>query len=372
MNIRDDICLSLYMPTFARGAEVQQNPIRYRNLLGEAQKALAEQGVRSAEANRMLEPARRYLEDTSFWQHQHGGLALFLSPRMFKLYRLPLRFEELVLVEKRFHLKPLLRVFNSAEKFYLLAISQNDVRFFQGTAEGLRRLAPEGLPAGMKEALKYDDIEKQLQFHTRTASGHQGERGAMFHGTGEWKDETKTHIFRYLRKVDQALHPVLREESAPLIFAGVHSLYTIYREANTYQHLLRNVVDGNPDHMDEHKLHERALPIAQEQTDKLIVRDTRRFSAYRGTDTVSSDLRQILPAAYGGRVGVLFVSDDDNMWGAFDPENIAVHLHGNRSNNDVDLLDQAAVYTLANNGIVYTLDRQDVPGDSPVSAIYRY
>jgi len=42
----------------------------------------------------------------------------------------------------------------------------------------------EDVPQSIAEALRYDDPEKSLQFHTGTSGGGNGERAAMFHGQG--------------------------------------------------------------------------------------------------------------------------------------------------------------------------------------------
>jgi hypothetical protein len=372
MSFTDDVCVSLYMPTYRRGAEVQQNPVRFKNLLVRTEKQLVTRGMRAPEARRFLGPAREYLENTAFWQYQSEGLALFLSPSLLRLFRVPLRFEELVLVENRFHIKPLLRVFSAAERFYLVALSLKQTWFFQGTREGLRQLELENMPKGMEEALQYTEIEKQLQFHTRSAPPGRGERPAMFHGIGEWKDDVKAYVFQYLRKVDQALHHVLREETAPLIFAGVSSLFPLYREANTYQHLVEKIVEGNPDHLQAHQLLERASPIVEEHASKWQREALHRYQEQKGTDTVSSDLRSILPAAYGGRVDILFSAIGEHRWGHFDPNGVSVQLHEKMLEHDDDLLDQAVVYTLSNGGTVYPVARREVPEGSLVAAIFRY
>ena len=41
-------CVSIYMPTHRTGGETQQDPIRLKNLLGEAEKRLSDQGVGTA------------------------------------------------------------------------------------------------------------------------------------------------------------------------------------------------------------------------------------------------------------------------------------------------------------------------------------
>ena len=43
-------CISIFMPTFRTGAEVQQNPIRLKNLLQRAEELLVNSGMRTPEA----------------------------------------------------------------------------------------------------------------------------------------------------------------------------------------------------------------------------------------------------------------------------------------------------------------------------------
>jgi len=171
-------------------------------------------------------------------------LALFISPGMFRLYQLPARFEPLVVVAHRFHLKPLL-IFLGDNEFFVLALSQNEVRLFEGSRMGLSAIDDlEGVPKSLADALKYDELVKHLQFRTGIGTGGaRGERAAMFHGQSA--DDAKDKILRYFRQIDQGLQDFLREEPAPLLLAGVEYLLPIYKEANTYQHLLGEGITGN-------------------------------------------------------------------------------------------------------------------------------
>ena len=101
-------CVSLYMPTHRKGREIEQDPIRLKNLLKTADERLRNKGLKQPEIDDMLRPARDLLEHTPFWQHQSDGLALFLCRRGSRHYRLPTAFEELVVVSERYHIKPLL------------------------------------------------------------------------------------------------------------------------------------------------------------------------------------------------------------------------------------------------------------------------
>jgi Bacterial archaeo-eukaryotic release factor family 7 len=187
------VCMSIFMPTHRTSPETKQDRIRFKNLLREAEKRLITSGLRSSEAKKLLTPAKTLLKDNLFWQYQADGLAVFISPEVFRYFHLPFRFEELLVVTDRFHMKPLLHLFTNDVRFYILALSQNEVRLFQGTRHGISEIEPEGVPGSMKEALKYDEPEKQLQYHTRTPGGT-GQRAAIFHGHGVGIDDAKDNI----------------------------------------------------------------------------------------------------------------------------------------------------------------------------------
>ena len=104
---RGEPAISVFMPAMRRGKQQEQNRIRFKNLLGQVENQLVRRGIRTEEAP-VLSPARRLLADESFWIHQSDGLAVFLSPRFFRYYRLPYVFDETVVVGDRFYVKPLL------------------------------------------------------------------------------------------------------------------------------------------------------------------------------------------------------------------------------------------------------------------------
>lgn len=51
------LCVSIYMPV-AQGTEIQQNPIRFKNLIREAEQKIVEYGFDKKEAVGLLEPVR--------------------------------------------------------------------------------------------------------------------------------------------------------------------------------------------------------------------------------------------------------------------------------------------------------------------------
>jgi hypothetical protein len=70
----------VFLPTHRAGREVEQAPIRLKNLLRQETDALKSDGVRAPEVGHLLAPLRRLLDDRLFWQYQSDGLAPFSRP----------------------------------------------------------------------------------------------------------------------------------------------------------------------------------------------------------------------------------------------------------------------------------------------------
>ena len=365
-------CASIFLPTHQTGVDTRQDPIRLKNLLGEAREKLVARGLRTTEADAILEPAQGLPEDELFWRHQADGLALFLSPNEFHSYRLPLSFEELIVITDRYHLKPLLPLLAGDGRFYVLALSQNEVRLLGASRYGVDEVElGDDVPESLADALKFDDPERQLQFHTGSSGGGGGGRAAVFHGHGA-EDDSKDHILRYFRKIDRGLREVLKGQEAPLVVAGVDYLLPIYREANTYPGLVEEGTTGNPEELSAEELHERAWKIVGPRFSEARQEAAERYAELAGTGRTSTDPREVVLAAYYGRVHTLFAAFGVRRWGDFDPGAGEVDLHDEPEAGDGDLLDFAAVQTVLNGGAAYVMDPAEVPGGADVACVFRY
>lgn len=368
---QEGLCVSIFMPTHRAGAETQQNPIRFRNLLREAEDRLLENGLRTQGVKELLAPAKEVSSNPLFWQHQGDGLVMYISSSVFRCYRLPMDLNELLVVTDRFHLKPLLPML-SDDRFYVLALSQNQVRLFKGNRQGISEVDLEGVPKSLAEALQNDDFGKQLRSHTGASLGS-GDRSTMFHGQGAGVDvDKKNNILRYFHLLDKGLSELLRDERSPLVLAGVDYLFPIYRETNSYPNLLDKGVPGSPEGLSEEQLHKEAWTIVQPGFQRVQQEAVALYMQSVGTGLASSDVKEIVQAACHGRVGSLFVAIGCQQWGNFDSDSDEVYLHREAEPGDEDLLDLAAIQTFLNGGTVYAVSPEDVPDSGPMAAIFRY
>lgn len=160
------------------------------------------------------------------------------------------------------------------------------------------------------------------------------------------------------------------------MLAGVEYLLALYRKVNAYARLLDQGVAGNPEELSAAALHERAWVIAepfflQAQQDAAAqyrhVAHTEHLS-----HLASNDVKEIVPAAFHGRVAFLFVARMMQTWGTFDADTQVLSVHREMEAGDDDLLDFAAIQTLLKGGSVYVVEPEQVPDQTPLAAAFRY
>ncbi len=240
--------ISLFLPTHRTGQDIQQDPLRLKNLLRDAEQNLLNSGMGPREVSALLQPAQALLNDSYFWRHQYDGLAVFMAADDFHSYRLPFCVEELLIIARSYYVKPVLPLFTNNGHYYILAISQNEIRLFEGTRHSVGQIdLPAEMPKSLNEALKLDEPENHLQMHTGSSPG--GASTGMFHGQGSGAEEQETGIEHYLNLVDSGLKKIFRGQQAPLVLAGVDYLLPIYRKVSEYAHIMPEGITGSPEHL---------------------------------------------------------------------------------------------------------------------------
>lgn len=372
-------CISIFLPTHRKaGFEIQQDPLRLRNQLREAEHLLLARNIDSTQIGALLEPIVALLTHGQIWQHPSDGLAILRSPDTFRYYQLPSSFKEQVVVGNHFYLKPLLPFLTRNGRFYILALSQKEIRLLEATRYSVKEVElPESVPTSLAEAMKYHEPENALEYHSSASVGTMGKGGrqpTIFHGQGVGTDDEKKNILRYFQQIDRGLHRLFHDETAPLVLAGVEFLWPLYREANTYPHLLPKGVPGNPDKLkaSDEILCEQAWPIVEPYLLKEQQAALAQFEEYKDTDRASSNVSAIVQAAYYGRIDSLFVAIDQEQWGTFDLATSTLHLHERAEPGDEDLLDLAATQTILHGGAVYAAEQRTVSGKTLLAAVYRY
>ncbi len=367
VSYREGPCASLFMPTHRAGPQIRQDPIRLKNLHRAAEQALVDRGHRAAAAREWLLPVESLIRDDEFWRHQSDGLAVFVAPRLSLAYRLPLRFDERIVVGERFHVSPLLPYFTQDEQFYVLALSQRGSRLLRCSRHLVEPVDVPGAPPSMTETPGYERRETQLQFEAIAPPGKGGT--ALFHGHGSSSDVSDADIVRYFRAVDRSVQEAIADSRAPLILAGVDYLLPLYRELSGYPSIHPEYMMGNPEGRSDDELHREAWTLIEPRLAQEKAAALAQVHEALGTGRGSDRLAEVIPAAVQGRVELLFTPRDRHVWGRFHPQTQTVEVHDEQRPDDEDLLDLGAIETVLSGGRVYTTSSSNMP---TAVAAFRY
>lgn len=364
-NIKKENCVSIYIPTHRVGNNLEDN-IRFKNALSEAVDALMERDMTKHQAHEYLAKAYELLDNEDFWSHQSDGLAVFVGENRFEYYLVPLNFNNFVSVHDHFHLRPLFSLMAGESRFFILALSQNEVRFFEAHQHSITPVIIEDLvPANMEAALMLD-ADSTLQSHS-------GQNDSIYHGHGAGKDDKNAHLKDYFNQIDKGLMSMLHDERVPMVIAAVDYLVPMYKEVSNYSNVMDVHVSGNPEQLDPTLLHEKAWALIKDHFNQEKETKKEQFSAYMSENKASFFIYDIIPSAIEGKVDTLFMNKDLHIWGKYNAESHDIEIHKKRRKDSDCLLDVAAKATYNQGGTVYNVPIEEMPQmTSIVNAVYRY
>jgi hypothetical protein len=363
--------VSIYLAQDA-GRQARQVATRLERLLACAEHELRAQGMGSAEAATLLEPARAFA--AGLLPPGGGGrLALFAAPGFFRVVRGDFQAAEELEVGPRFHLRPLLPLLGQPERFYVLALSLNHVRLIEATPAGTRRLPLGELEGSFVDAMGYDEYYAGLQVHSAGArGGGAARRPAVVHGHGDHDEEKLEEDLRHwLRRVADAVRAKATDRRARRVLATAVEHASPYLAASRDPLLLPTTVAGNPDRLSDDELAARAKPLvetalAEERREALEL-----WRERLGGDRASGDLAVVLRLARQGRVQALFLPAAVELWGTHDDATGRLELHAERRAGDEELLERAALETLEHGGDVYEVRDDATLDGAPLAALLR-
>lgn len=377
-------CVSIYLPAQRRFPEQQQNSVVYRNLLKEVENA--QRPDLPAIPVDVLIQLRELLDDAAFWAHPSDGLAIFAAPRFFRSFWLPRPVPERAIVASRFHIKPLLRLTQAADRFQVLALNRERIRLFEGNRDALEEvdLAP-GVPATIEEALGEQLTELQTQaysYGSGPAGGAGGGRpagggpksGGVFHGQGSKKDELDVDIERFFRAVDRAvLEHHSRPSGLPLILAALPEYHAAFHRLSHNRQMLDAGIEANPDALSDDELRQLAWQAMEPVYLRRLQLIIDRYGAARGAHRADDALPQVALAAVVGRVDVLLLERDREVPGSMDLATGVLQVSDAVDKAAPgDVLDDLAESVLQNGGEVIIVPPEQMPSTTGLAAIYRY
>ncbi|MFO7874488.1 MAG: hypothetical protein R6U62_08390 [Bacteroidales bacterium] len=362
-DVKQEPCVSIYIPT-NRVGDNKEAQIALKNKTREIRKTLEAHWLKEKQVEEFMKPLNMLLEDSSLWRYMSDGLAVFMSPGKFAYSTFPAHFRERAEVSNRFHLLPLIPMYNNDGRFLILALSLQQARLFEGTRDYIMEIGIEDLvPQKIEDSVGHDYEEKSLQFSGATRGGQ-----GVYHGHGSGKDDKKEEVLKHLREVDKNLAEVLQDYEAPLLLACVEYIFGLYRKVNTYKNLHGSYIQGSPENKQMDTLHREAWALLEEAFNKQRREALEHYHFLTGKSRTTTIMGDIVQAAKNGRIDSLFVLKDKNLYGVFDSASGDVDIHDKKRPDNHCLLDRSAIDAFLQGGRVYLMDEDEMPEEGTMAA----
>ena len=244
---------------------------------------------------------------------------------------------ERAVVAESFHLKPLVRFVQSADRYQVLCLGRQEATLYEGDRDAL------------------DPVD-------------------LADGGRDLGDERDGNDPRFFRSVDRVvLDQHSRPSGLPLILVALAEAQEHFRRVSQNPLLVEEGARVDPGSLSTDGLRGEAWRAFQPHYLRRLTRLVEDFHEARSRFLASGDLSDIAQAAVAGRVGTLLVEADRLVPGTLDPASGRITFEDQLARPDVDdLVDDLAELVLRRGGevVVSTADR--MPTRTGAAAVFRF
>jgi hypothetical protein len=358
-------CITLCIPLQPAPNTSQRDYTRLKSAIQEAEAKLKQlQALDDRQSRELIESLYSVGDEADSWGGEGGTLVVLRSPEVFRAFEVRDHYNQTVHVGPSFHLFHMLGTLQRAEQlFYILALSQKHVRLLRATPDGAEEVSLGDTPTNLEDWL---NTRMPNASPSRVKDEEQEVTRGSFNSVHD-RDQKDGHILNFFHQINKAVADVLRNEKDPLVLAGVEYQRSMYKDISSYNQVVDGV-GGAPDSLTGGELHKRALECVQDFFAEPARKALATWENAGGTERAATKMGEIVKAAFQGRVAHLFAAENAQTPGVINRETLTL---GNGGPSE-DLVNAAALQTIAYGGDVFLLNPDHVPGGGQVAAVLRF
>lgn len=354
INLEKEPFISIYQPTHRQKPESTQDSIRFKNLMQQVEKTLKED-YKEVNIDAIMKPLSQIAEDNIFWNHSKEGLAILVNEEKCLVYRLDQTVYELAVVSDSFHIKPLIRVFQSSDRHHVLTLSRTEFKIYEGNRYGFEEIEiDESIPTTLKDVLGEDLTEAYLSVG------------------GDTQREINKDTEKFFRYVDKFVtEHYSNPTQTPLVLVTLTEHQSLFRGLSRNSNLLDEGVKVDPDSLKRDELKnaiwEVLEPIYIKKTEELVERYENSRAKFLGTD----DIVEIARATVENKISTLLIEAERIIKGKILEDGKLSEANEDEMTHE-DVLDDMAEAVFRSGGEVIVLPKERMPSTTGAAAIYRY
>lgn len=374
MDLTDKKYVSIYLPTHRSHPESAQDSIRFKNLSSLALK-LSESPDVKIDAKLLGNQLQQIETDPLFWKSRSEGLGVFYSaenPNDILVLELPRTVPESVVIANSFHIKPLIRIKQSADNFHVLALTSDSAKLYLGNRDSLVEVKNTEFPMDADNVLPGEPKEQELR-----AESYGGTENAMFHGHASKSDEVDREREKYFRIVaDFVEKNYSNPTKLPLILIALEEHHAPFQAISKNIYLDPTGVRKDPGSMNIKEMQKEAWEVHSIHIKNRVQDSLERFGNAEANGKGSAILSDVIRESNNGRVELLLLEESMNLKGEIDwiTGNVVTDSSEEESLDYTgdNAFDDLVEMVVSNGGEVLIVPSGLLKNTSGIAAIYRY
>ena len=352
-------CISIYHPAARSAPPAIGVAAGFQHLLEKAQQQL-DKRYTSRQSGPLIDKLNHYAKNPDLWEGDREALAFFASPDYDNVIQLRRPTRPLAEVADTFHVKPLIRALQLAQRYQVLCVAPRRVRLFEGDPYTIReiKLSPT-VPTSVDDPIARESPAND----TAKAGQPSAPQGAV-------------PVERFFRLVDQTIwdhHS--RAAKLPIIVCADVQHLTHFLSTSKNENVLKEkdqAVALNPEAATPQRLMEESSRILRPRVEEELRQLNDTYHAAKARHLGSDELIQVAQAAATGRVGTLLVDSDKTIPGILHRHSGLIEPADLANPRADDILDDLAEMVLRMDGQVFVIPPEQMPTEAGVAAVFRY
>lgn len=369
LNAKEPPFISIYEPTVRYRPDNKQNLVRYKNLLKDVENSLRIKYPKREVAS-IMQPLYELAEDDAFWINMYDGLAVLCAEGRCVVYKLQRPVKEIAIAADSFHIKPLIRIFQAADRYHILGLNRKQFMLYEGNMYGFEEVQFEpGTPRTIEEVLGIPENEWLIAPRPKPSTGGVN----IFYGYGEKSDIVKEDTEKFFRYIDKVVYEKFsRQAQIPLLVVALPEYYGLFKEISRNPFLLDVAVKVDYTSLTKEELKQKVWEAVSPLYDKKVKEISERFFEAKAKGLGSDDIAKVAMAAFQFNIDTILIEEDRILPGKVDPLTGEIKEADPAAHLADDILDDLGEMVFRKGGNIMVLPKDRMPTDTGVAAIFKY
>ena len=346
--------ISIYQTTHRDPSKNEEDSLRFKNLIKDAEKQL-EAHYPGEDPKDVLNPLYDIESNTQLWNQTQEGIAVFSSKNHTVAFRFSQPIRDIAVVSKTLYATPLIRLFQTMDDYYVLALSKDSFRLFFGNRDKVSEVSFDSdQPTTKEKVLGTLETDNSVTHGSYGAGG-----GAQFHGHEDAKKVEEEDMMRFFRYIDEFVDDTYTKETgSPLILWALPEAQGVFRKVSRNDSLMKKGVEKSTKDLTEDEVRNQTWSIIEPVYEDGVNQLVERFNTAVFKEQASDVYTEVFKAALEGRVDTLLIEEGRIVPGYLNDNNDPV-IFEEPSEDTHDLLDTLAKLVIDQGGTIRVLSNLD-------------